>query len=664
MNSRRIQKMAVPVAMGLALLAACGPLRKIEAVRRHAPAASLALSRNELREERKVIASVKRDTLTVKDENGKELLIMKAVKDAGSGEMVATDVLDAAVITARFRNVAERNGLIDLRFEVMVPSLMQDRKWQLRLYPVLHMLGDSLQLESLLITGEDYRRRQMRGYQLYERFLSSIVDDPGHFVDRRNLELFLERNIPDLYRFKTDSSYTDEADFLSYYGVSEAEALAHYTNHFAWQQNEKKRNSREQMYRRYVKAPLVTENIRLDTVIRNYDGDFVYQYTQRVRTRAHLRKIDIVLSGEIYQEGQRLYTMVPSRPLSFYVSSLSAFTDEREKYLSTVIERRASANAVCYVDFEQGQAQLNPDMGQNGTELGRIRRHLFDLLSMQKYDMDSILIRSSASPEGTQAVNQALSARRAAAVADYFDRCVRQYRDSLRRDGSFQLSLDADGREHRRKPEIPDVHFRSYSLGENWEMLSLLVDQDTVLDKTQARTYLQCLEIRDLDEREKKLSEQPFYPYLRKVLYPRLRTVRFDFFLHRKGMVKDTVHTTRLDTTYRKGVEALKNREYQRALSYLRDYKDFNTAIAYVSLDYNASAMAILQGLERSAPVNYMLAILYARNEDPERAVQCYLDACRQDPSFVFRGNLDPEIYVLIQRYGLHREEEENDLLP
>ena len=81
-----------------------------------------------------------------------------------------------------------------------------------------------------------------------------------------------------------------------------------------------------------------------------------------------------------------------------------------------------------------------------------------------------------------------------------------------------------------------------------------------------------------------------------------------------------------------------------------------------MSLDYNASAMAILQELERTPQVNYMLALLYARNNDDQKAVQFYLDACRQEKSYVFRGNLDPEIYVLIQRYGLNKQDDEDEL--
>jgi hypothetical protein len=92
-----------------------------------------------------------------------EVLIMKAVKDE-EGEMVATDVISAAMVTARFRNVAERHGKVDLRFRIIVPATMRDSKWQLRFFPDLYMLGDTVSLDPVIITGLDYRRAQLRGY--------------------------------------------------------------------------------------------------------------------------------------------------------------------------------------------------------------------------------------------------------------------------------------------------------------------------------------------------------------------------------------------------------------------------------------------------------------------------------------------------------------------
>ncbi|MBR1537880.1 MAG: hypothetical protein IJ636_00050, partial [Bacteroidales bacterium] len=147
-----------------------------------------------------------------------------------------------------------------------------------------------------------------------------------------------------------------------------------------------------------------------------------------------------------------------------------------------------------------------------------------------------------------------------------------------------------------------------------------------------------------------------YYPYLVKELYPRLRNVVFDFRLHRRNMLRDTVHTTVLDSAYMAGVQAIGDRDYKQALTLLRPYSDYNTAIAYCCLDYNASALSILEKLDRSAEVNYMLALVYARQGDERSAVECYLHACAQNGSFVHRGNLDPEISALIRKYDLNRE--------
>lgn len=657
--------------MVLAFLLACGPTRKIGQIRQQELAATLALSRNEIEEERKVIAVARRDTLTVQDEDGNTVLIMKAVKDQASGEMVATDVLDAAVITARFRNVAERNGRIDLRFEIIVPALMQDTRWQLRFYPDMFILEDSLRLEPVLITGRDYRQQQLRGYQQYEKFLRGIITDSTRFLDFRNLDIFIRRNIPELYALKADSSFVSDEVFHSLYGVTEQAAIAHYTNQFGKSLNERRKSRQDAMYARYVKVPIGTEGIRLDTVLQNPNGDFVYHYTQRIATRPKLRKVDVVLSGEIFESDHRLYTMARSQPLTFYISSLSSFTDGTERYLTRTIERRAAANTACYVDFRSGKWEVEPALGNNREELSRIRENIVQLLSNPTFELDSIVIGASASPEGAQAANDALAKQRAGSVADYFDRFIRSYRDSVQRAlneearNTFTLTVGDDGKEtvgrvKARKADLPAISFNARSAGENWSMLSYLVDADSVLTAPQKMVYTKCLQISNLDEREKELAHTDFYPRLREVLYPRLRTVRFDFFLHRRGMVKESVQTTELDTTYMKGVAALKERDYTQALTYLRDYKDFNTAIAYVALDYNASAMAILQELERTPPVNYMLAILYARSQDDQNAVQCYLDACKRDHSYVFRGNLDPEIYVLIQRYGLNKQDDDD----
>jgi hypothetical protein len=64
--------------------------------------------------------------------------------------------------------------------------------------------------------------------------------------------------------------------------------------------------------------------------------------------------------------------------------------------------------------------------------------------------------------------------------------------------------------------------------------------------------------------------------------------------------------------------------------------------------------------MERTAEVNYLLALLYSRRGDEQNAVECYVRSCKQNHSYVYRGNLDPEISFLIKKYGLNQEPEED----
>ena len=594
-----------------------------------------------------------RDTFVVRD-GDKEILIMKAIKSE-DGEMVAHDVLDAAVVTARFRNVAERNGRVDIEFQVIVPQSMQDSKWQLRFRPQMYILEDTLNLDPVIITGADYRKAQLKGYQQYEKFLATIVTNPNEFVNWWLLELFIERNMPDLYAFKTDSTYVSDEEFASVYGVTEKEAIEHYTDDLARKANNKRISRREKMYRKYVKVPIVTDGLRLDTVIQTFNGDFIYRYVQPIRTRPKLRKVDVVLSGDIYESDTKIYDIPMSDPLTFYISSLSAFVDNRERYLTKVIERRVEENTACYIEFASGSFEVDETMGNNPEEIGRIKDNLISLMQNEKFDLDSIVVTSSASPEGTLRFNERLSQKRSEGISEYFSKWMNHYQDSLERERGF--AVDEEGNIIiEKRTQIPMI---GRSSGENWQMLDKLVEKDTVMTEDEKKGYTSSADIKDIDQRERSLQSLGCYRHMREKLYPRLRTVRFDFHLHRKGMVKDTVHTTVLDSTYMNGVQAIRDRDYEAALTLLRPYNDYNTAIAYLCMDYNASAMQILENLERTAQVNYMLAVLYSRRGDEEKAVECYVRSCSQDPSYIHRGNLDPEISVLIRRYGLNAQPED-----
>ena len=644
------------VLLAALLLAGCGPQGKLERLRRQSLAAQMVIADEKELPEIAMGGEPRRDTMVVEDPDGNAVLIMRAVKDE-NGEMVATDVLQAAKVTARFRNVAERSGRVDLNFRIIVPEAMQDREWQLRFYPDLFVLEDSVRLDPILITGEGYRKAQLKGYEHYRRFLESIEADSTRFVDRFQLEMFLRRNLPDIYRYKTDSTAVSEEEFRSHYGITERQALDHYTNQLVVRRNRRKVGRKDEMFRKYVKVPIVTEGLRLDTVIVSPDGDILYDYVQSIHVKPSLRKATVLLSGDIYEEDRRIYRVPRTDPLTFYISSISGLSDDAVRYKTVVTERKVQANTACYIDFEQGRAEIRKETGHNREEMARIEGNLRSLLQNRDYDLDSIVVTASCSPEGSYEHNRRLSMRRSESVSDYFEGFLKHYRDSVRRNG-FHIGLDETFRE-----EAPaEIRLLSRNNPENWTMLDALIREDESLSEKEKEDYVRTASAGQPDLREQQLQRLPSYRHIRESLYPRLRTVRFDFHLHRKGLQKDTVHTTVVDSVYMRGLQAIRDREYEQAVTLLRPYKDYNTAVAFCALDYNASALEVLEPMERTDKVLYLLAILYSRRGDDRKAVESFLKACRLNPSFVHRGNLDPEISGLIRRYGLDPEEKDNYL--
>ena len=642
----------------------CSTPSKLETVQRQHLAAEIGLVQDKRLPTTEVYELARPDTIVVHDDDGREMILMKAVKDE-NGEMVATDVIKAAVVEARFRNVAERHGKVDIEFQIRVPKEMQDDAWQLRFYPRMHILEDTLKLDQIVITGARYRKAQLRGYQQYEKFLASIITDSTRFINLHMLELFIQRNIPDLYAFKADSTeVADEAfnrildmqiasSYASQFGVTGRDAIEHYTNTISKRLNARRAARRDEMYQRYVRVPIVNEGVRLDTVIVAANGDFIYNYIQTIHTRPKLRKVDVVLTGDIFEQDKRLYEIPETEPLTYYISSLSAFVDSTPRYKKKIISRRVQANTACYIDFEQGSSEIIEDLSHNREEMGRIKGNLGSLIENLEFDLDSIVVTASCSPEGTVAFNTRLSQRRSESVSRYFSEFIKAYRDSLREENLIHVYFDGMSED-----EIPgqagnDVMFISRNNPENWRMLDVLVEQSEVLTNNEKLIYKDIREIENPDLREESLSWQDFYPHLREVLYPRLRTVKFDFHLHRKGMVKDTIKTTVLDEEYMAGVQAIRDRDYETAIQLLRPYQDYNAAVAFTAMDYNASALQILEALPETDQVNYLLAVIYSRQGRDKDAVEHYLKACRKTPSYWHRGNLDPEISELIKRYNL-----------
>jgi hypothetical protein len=179
------------------------------------------------------------------------------------------------------------------------------------------------------------------------------------------------------------------------------------------------------------------------------------------------------------------------------------------------------------------------------------------------------------------------------------------------------------------------------------------IDQNIV----EKEKIIGCMDIRNPDDRENAMKiYRKDYRYIKEYLYPALRKVDFTFHLHKRGMIKDTIHTKELDTVYQRGVAYLKERRYSDALKILSCYEDFNTAIAHMSLGHDFSADKILSGCNETAIKVYLQAILAARRDEEDQAIQYFKKAKKMDISMAYRGSLDPEISYLINKYNLNED--------
>lgn len=552
-------------------------------------------------------------------------VIMNAIRDTETGEMVATDVIRASKVTARFRNVAERAGKITMEFDIEVPAAVMDSRWKLKFTPEMDVMGDVSCLEPLYITGSRYRERQLRGYERYRAFIASIITDSADFIRIGQLEKFLMRYYPQTYSMKNDTSFISDPVAENIFGVSQKEALEHYTRHGMIARNDARGRNAGMMFRKYVRDPLPDGGFRLDTVLVSPEGGLTYRYVQSMSGFPGLRKIIVSLDGEILEDGRSLISLPSPEPLVFYVSSLSSLADNTPKYKTRVLYRTVYDNTRAFIDFRQGSAEVDTLISGNASEIRRIRACIKDMSSSPDFVLDSMMVSASCSPEGQWDYNAKLAAERSGSVLEYFRQ---DFPDSLR------------------------SRLRSSSVPENWQQFIALVSADTVIAGRSRDRILSLSSGRDKDSVETAYQMMPEYRYLREKVYPRLRSVKFEFWLHRPDMEKDTVHTSELDTAYMRGVEAIRNLDYRDAMAILQPYEDYNSALACLSAGYEETALSILSRMKHHTAASfYLAAVALSRLGETDKAMDFYRESVALDPAMRHRANLDPEISGIARRY-------------
>ena len=379
---------------------------------------------------------------------------------------------------------------------------------------------------------------------------------------------------------------------------------------------------REAAFNRFVKFPY-PEDVRLDSLVEGR-STVTYYYSQAVKTDETSKKMLVTLQGQVLAVDDSAYRLPPSDTLSYIVSSMLSFVDTVPRYRIRIVDKYLTVEDRNYIQFFVGDTRVVDTLGDNWRQLDKITGLMRQIVEQQEFWVDTITLTAASSPEGAYAFNDRLSQGRAAALKRYL---VRRYGKSI------------------------DTMLSVQWVAEDWAELTNRIRTDREIINRDAILELIAAE-KNPDRREQaiRLRFPKEYAYIRSVIYPQLRAVNFRYNLRRKGMVKDTIHTTELDTTYTRGVELLQKRKYAKALYILNDYNDRNTVVAHLSLDHNERAMELLAAMPKDAVTEYLRAIACSRLGRKAEGREHFLEACRLDGRMEYRGNLDPEIAELLKQ--------------
>lgn len=630
------------------------------------------------------------------DENGQTRIVTQAERDSVTGEEITTVQLSEITVTARSKQIAERNGKINLDFIVTVPASLINNKWQLQLTPVAYKPQDTIYLDKIFLSGSDFAKMQKKGYLQYQAFLSSIIPDSLYLKEMFNQKGY-KKAMEELeneyfqawkneviqkerwidwsdkinarfihFNFKVDQSraaiegYNSILEYLPAYrmhrSLEKKDIPSKWRmfadgNHLIRTKSITPEDSIE-ISKKFTDYKKIAENQRkkemkeemYDKYVRfpiqpakldtitKEGSNFVYYYKQELPATENTKKIDLTLNGLILSKDETKTPLPPSDTITYYISSMVQFLDHAPRYKKKIISRKDEVNVTAYVNYKTASTTFEEGIGNNKKEIEKVFETIRNINYTGEFLIDSIYMTATSSPEGSSTMNLQLAQGRAINLKKYL----------------LQKSDD---------PEGVDSLFRPRWLGEDWDKLrQLIIEDDSIPERGKINNLY---EIANLDKREVAMRTLPFYSYIREKYYPLLRAVEFKFHLHRRGMIQDTIVMPVIDTTYQRAIQMIEDRKYKQALVLLDEQypDDYNTAICLMSLGYDKRALDIMLQQPDTSDRNYVLAILYVRLKMQEQAVKSYIKSCDQDETKIWRGKLDPEINTLIKTYNLYKDE-------
>ena len=319
-------------------------------------------------------------------------------KDEVTGENIMNISLADVTIVAKSRNIPERAGKISLDFKVEVPASLINNKWQIRLTPYADKNGRIIEFDKILLSGAQFIKQQTKGYQMYQNFINSIIPDSAYmqylfdskgyqkalfdieeqfyyswqkdllsqqrFVDWRSIrnkrhllfnglmernrstvnpkswkkvlpQYWLERDLseaPGRWNNYLSPEYKLEQKTIT--AEDSIEISKRFFDYKRMMENERKKALIDDKYKEYIRFP--RESCKLDTVIQVGDK-FEYYYSQKIDADEAIKKINVMINGEVIALDESRYKLPQTDTLTYYISSMVQFLDRSPKYKRIIV---------------------------------------------------------------------------------------------------------------------------------------------------------------------------------------------------------------------------------------------------------------------------------------------------------------------------------------
>lgn len=464
---------------------------------------------------------------------------------------------------------------------------------------------------------------------IYEKYMKQYKKEvaklPGFYKKR---EESLDK-IPK--KFKNIHEAKRGLDDLTNRAMTEVDSLQiakHRYQFDAIAENELKKKNKDEKFKEIVQFPF-REDVVMDSIV-DPTTDFVYRYKNSIPVDTNTKYVDLTIKGKVNAVDLSTFAFYPTDTLSYNIISLAGLADSSLSIREVVTKRNETREIAAYIDYPTNSWTVDPKYGNNRKEIAKITDLFKSLSNDNVFELDSVVLTTSSSLDGSFEGNAKISRWRAKSIKEY-----------------LTMILPASA-------NVEQI-FISKFIGEDWNTLLKLVDGRK--DLLYKRVIMEMLTSPGVnpDETEKQIKRQfpSDYDIIHTSLYPLLRKTEAIFYIHRRGFTEDLVEQLPIEG-YDEGLTLIAERKYAEALKILEPYEDYNTALCYACLEEYDKAYQLLSELPSTVKTEFLMANISFSMGNEAKTVQHLAKALRLDPNLKDKVELDHGLEKLIEHYGLN----------